>query len=72
VTLSTYRRYINNCMYVSIYPYWQRYCTALEQRPSAKLSGVVQGMQITELSQRAPPTFGGRPPSYHVWHRPTF
>jgi len=43
--------------------YWQRYCTALEQRPSAKLCDVVQGMEwytrngITELSQRAPPIF---------------
>jgi len=26
--------------------YWQRYCTALEQRASAKLCGVVQGMEL--------------------------
>jgi len=26
--------------------YWQRYCTALEQWASAKLCGVVQGMEL--------------------------
>jgi len=26
--------------------YWQRYCTALQQRTSAKLCGVVQGMEL--------------------------
>jgi len=26
--------------------YWQRYCTALQQRASAKLCGVVQGMEL--------------------------
>jgi len=37
--------------------YWQPYCTALEQWPSAKLwHGTRNG--ITELSQRAPPIFG--------------
>jgi len=40
--------------------HWQRYCTALEQRPSAKLCGVVQRTRngITKLSQRAPHVFG--------------
>jgi len=42
--------------------YWQRYCTALQQRASAKLCGVVQGSGtrnlIKELSQRASPIFG--------------
>ena len=40
--------------------YWQRYCTALEQRASAKLCGAVQRTRngITELSQRSPPIFG--------------
>jgi len=37
--------------------YWQSYCTALEQRPSAKLwLGTRNG--IAALSQRQPPTFG--------------
>jgi len=40
--------------------YWQRYCTALQQRELAKLCGVVQGMEFTELSKRAPPIFGCR------------
>ena len=29
--------------------YWQRYCTALEHRASAKLCGVVQGMELQNL-----------------------
>jgi len=48
--------------------YWQRYCTALQQRASAKLCGVVRS-RITELSQRAPPIFGG---GHHDGHWPTF
>jgi len=39
--------------------YWQRYCTALQQRTSAKRCGIVQLRNgITELSQRAPRVFG--------------
>jgi len=34
------------------------YYTALLQRASAKLCGMVQGMELTELSQRASPIFG--------------
>jgi len=30
----------------SVLLYWQRYCTALEQWPSAKLCGVVQGIEL--------------------------
>jgi len=30
----------------SILLYWQRYCTALEQRSSSKFCGVVQGMEL--------------------------
>jgi len=37
--------------------YWQRYCTALQQRPLAKLRRGTRN-EITEVSQRAPPTFG--------------
>jgi len=51
--------------------YWQRYCTALQQRASAKLCVVVQGYGITELSQRPGATYirlGG----HHVGHRLTF
>jgi len=61
--------YINNCVFCCIYccyhlwwikAYQQRYCTALQQRSSAKLCGAVQCTRngITELSQRAPPIFG--------------
>jgi len=40
----------------SILLYWQRYCTALEQRSSSKFCGVVCGTrdEIEELLQRAP------------------
>jgi len=38
--------------------YWQRYCTAFEQRPSAKLCGMLQGMESRNFSQRSPPIFG--------------
>ena len=37
--------------------YWQRYCMALQQRASAKLCGMVQGMELP-FSQRVPPIFG--------------
>ena len=30
--------------------YWQRYCTALEQRPSVKLCGVVRGTTVTRVA----------------------
>jgi len=32
--------------------YWQRYCTALQQRASAKRCGVVQGMELRNLRRR--------------------
>jgi len=50
--------------------YWQRYCTALQQRASAKLCGVVQGMEFygTFADGATYIWQGGR----HVGHRPTF
>ena len=42
------------CVCLSAAVHYWHYCTALEQRPSAKLCGVV----ITELSQTAPRIFG--------------
>jgi len=33
--------------------YWRRYCTALEQRPSAKLCGVVQGWNYRTVAEGA-------------------
>ena len=39
--------------------YWQRYCMALQQRASAKLCVVVQGMELLNFRmQMAPPIFG--------------
>jgi len=49
--------------------YWQRYCTARQQRASAKLSGVVQWMECGTFAESA--TYirlGG----HHVGHRPAF
>ena len=53
----------------SVLLYWQRYCTAREQRPSAKLCGLVQGMELGNFRRgRHLYSAGGN----HVWHRPTF
>jgi len=49
--------------------YWKHYCTALQQRASAKLCGMVQGMELGTFAEGA--TYirlGG----HHVGHRPTF
>jgi len=49
--------------------YWQRYSTAIEQRPPAKLCGVVQEWNYGTVADGA--TYirlGG----HHVRHRPTF
>ena len=48
--------------------YWQRYCTALEQRASAKLCGVVQGIELRNFRCTTYIWLGG----HHVGHRPTF
>ena len=48
--------------------YRQRYCTALEQRPSAKLCGVVQGMELRNFRKGATYILLG---GHHVGHRPT-
>jgi len=44
--------------------YWQHYCAALEQRPSAKLCGMVQGTELQNF--RKGRHLGG----HHVGHRP--
>ena len=50
-----------------VHLYWQRYCTALQQRASAKLCGVAQGTElVTELSHRVPSA--GRPSSWAFAH----
>jgi len=46
--------------------YWQRYCTALEQQPSAKLCGVVLGMELQNFRRGCHLYSAGRP------SRPTF
>jgi len=46
--------------------YWQRYCTALQQRASAKLCTVVQGMELQNFCRGC--HLGG----HHVGHQPTF
>jgi len=42
--------------------YWQRYCTALEQRASAKLCGVVEGMELLNF-RRGRHLYSARRPS---------
>jgi len=49
--------------------YWQRYCTALQQRASAKRCGVVQGMELRNFCRGATYILLG---GHDVGHRPTF
>jgi len=49
--------------------YWQRYCTALQQRASAKLCGVVQGMELWNFRRGRHLYLAER---LSRWHRPTF
>ena len=49
--------------------YWLRYCTALNQRPSAKLCCVVQEMELWNFRRGCHLYLLG---GHHVWHRPTF
>ena len=51
--------------------YWQSYWTALKQRVSAKLYGVVQGMELPNF-RRGPGATYIRLGGHHVGHRPTF
>ena len=48
--------------------YWQRYCMALEQRRSAKLCGVVQGMGLRNFRRRRHLCSAGRPSSWASAH----
>jgi len=41
--------------------YWQRYCTARQQRASAKLCGVVQGMELRNFRRGRHLYSAGRP-----------
>jgi len=41
--------------------YWQRYCTALEQQSSAKLCGVVHGMELRKFRRGRHLYSAGRP-----------
>jgi len=52
----------NSCVLL----HWQRYCTALQQRASAKLYGVVQGMELRNFRRRR------HQGDHHVGHWPTF
>ena len=48
--------------------YCQRYCTAVEQRPSAKLCGVVQGMELGNFGKRRHLYSAGRPSRWASAH----
>jgi len=50
--------------------YWQRYCTALQQRAWAKLCGVVHGMDLPNFDRGEGATYIWHD-SHHVRHRPT-
>ena len=48
--------------------YWQRYCTALKQGASAKLCGVVQGMELRNFRRRRHLYSAGRPSRWASTH----
>jgi len=48
--------------------YWQRYCTAVQQRTSAKLCGVVQGMELRKFGRGRHLYSAGRPSRWASAH----
>jgi len=48
--------------------YWQRYCTALQQRASAKLCGRVQGMELSNFRRGRHLYSAGRPSRWASAH----
>jgi len=48
--------------------YWQCYCTALEQRQSAKLCGMVQGMELQNFCRGRHLYSAGRPSHWALAH----
>jgi len=48
--------------------YWQHYCTALQQRSSAKLCGVVQGMELRNCHRGRHLYSAGRPSRWASAH----
>jgi len=48
--------------------YWQRYCTQLQQRASAKLCGVVQGMEVPNFRSGRHLYLAGRPSRWASAH----
>ena len=48
--------------------YWQRYYTALQQRASSKLCGVVQGMELRNFRRRRQLYSAGRPSRWASAH----
>ena len=54
-----------------VHLYWQRYCTALQQQASTKLRRDTRN-GITELSQRAPFTFGWAAITLSISQRSSF
>ena len=48
--------------------YWQRYCTALEQWASAKVYGVVQGMELRNFRRGRHLYSAGRPSRWASAH----
>jgi len=51
-----------------VFRYWQRYCTALHQRASAKLCGVVQGMELRNFRRDRHLYSAGRPSRWASAH----
>jgi len=61
---------LQNSLCVQVLPllYWQRYCTALEQRPSAKHCGVVKGIELRNVRTGRHLYSTGRPSRWALAH----
>ena len=65
------RTYPPTCIYRSkscVLLYWQRYCTTLQQRASAKLCSVVQRMELRNFRRRRHLYSAGRPSRWASSH----
>jgi len=59
-----YSRMSKSCILL----YWQRYCTALQQRASVKLCGMVQGMELRNFRRGRHLYSAGRPSRWTSTH----
>jgi len=70
--LASYRNYASCKIHFAskscVLLYWQRYCTAFEQRPSAKFCGMVQEMELRNFRRGRYLYSAGRPSRWASAH----